>query len=143
MNVLIGTLKNMRDIGNTLIVVEHDEDTMMAADYLIDVGPGAGVHGGQIMAAGTPEEVMANPNSLTGQYLSGEKFIPLPIERRKPDGRFIDVKGAKENNLKNVNVKFPLGMFMAVTGVSGSGKSTLVNEILQKTLAHELNRART
>ena len=141
--LLIGSLKNMRDIGNTLIVVEHDEDTMMAADYLIDVGPGAGVHGGQIMAAGTPEEVMANPNSLTGQYLSGEKFIPLPIERRKPDGRFIDVKGAKENNLKNINIKFPLGMFVAVTGVSGSGKSTLVNEILQKTLAHELNRART
>ena len=141
--LLIGSLKNMRDIGNTLIVVEHDEDTMMAADYLIDVGPGAGVHGGQIMAAGTPEEVMANPNSLTGQYLSGEKFIPLPIERRKPDGRFIDVKGAKENNLKNINVKFPLGMFVAVTGVSGSGKSTLMNEILQKTLAHELNRART
>ena len=141
--LLIGSLKNMRDIGNTLIVVEHDEDTMMAADYLIDVGPGAGVHGGQIMAAGTPEEVMANPNSLTGQYLSGEKFIPLPIERRKPDGRFIDVKGAKENNLKNINVKFPLGMFVVVTGVSGSGKSTLVNEILQKTLAHELNRART
>ena len=141
--LLIGSLKNMRDIGNTLIVVEHDEDTMMAADYLIDVGPGAGVHGGEIMAAGTPEEVMANPNSLTGQYLSGEKFIPLPIERRKPDGRFIDIKGAKENNLKNINVKFPLGMFVAVTGVSGSGKSTLVNEILQKTLAHELNRART
>ena len=108
MNVLIGTLKNMRDIGNTLIVVEHDEDTMMAADYLIDIGPGAGVHGGQIMSAGTPEEVMADPNSLTGQYLSGKKFIPLPIERRKPDGRFIEVKGAKENNLKNVNVKFPL-----------------------------------
>jgi excinuclease ABC subunit A len=141
--LLISSLKNMRDIGNTLIVVEHDEDTMMAADYLIDVGPGAGVHGGQIMAAGTPEEVMANPNSLTGQYLSGEKFIPLPIERRKPDGRFIDVKGAKENNLKNINIKFPLGMFVVVTGVSGSGKSTLVNEILQKTLAHELNRART
>ena len=140
--LLIGSLQNMRDIGNTLIVVEHDEDTMMAADYLIDVGPGAGVHGGQIMAAGTPEEVMANPNSLTGQYLSGKKFIPLPIERRKPDGRFVEVKGAKENNLKNVNVKFPLGMFIAVTGVSGSGKSTLVNEILQKTLAHELNRAR-
>ena len=140
--LLIGSLQNMRDIGNTLIVVEHDEDTMMAADYLIDVGPGAGVHGGQIMAAGTPEEVMANPHSLTGQYLSGKKFIPLPLERRKPDGRFIEVKGAKENNLKNVNVQFPLGMFIAVTGVSGSGKSTLVNEILQKTLANKLNRAR-
>ena len=141
--LLIGSLKNMRDIGNTLIVVEHDEDTMMAADYFIDVGPGAGVHGGQIMSAGTPEEVMADPNSLTGQYLSGKKFIPLPLERRKPDGRFMEVKGAKENNLKNINVKFPLGSFIAVTGVSGSGKSTLVNEILQKVLAHELNRART
>lgn len=142
-DLLIRSLQNMRDIGNTLIVVEHDEDTMKAADYLIDVGPGAGVHGGQIMAAGTPEEVMADPNSLTGQYLSGKKFIPLPVERRKPDGRFIEVKGAKENNLKSINVKFPLGMFIAVTGVSGSGKSTLVNEILQKTLAHQLNRART
>ena len=135
--LLIGSLKNMRDIGNTLIVVEHDEDTMMSADYLIDVGPGAGVHGGQIMSAGTPEEVMADPNSLTGQYLSGKKFIPLPLERRKPDGRFVEVKGAKENNLKNINVKFPLGSFIAVTGVSGSGKSTLVNGILQKVLAHE------
>ena len=113
-----------------LIVVEHDEDTMMAADYLIDVGPGAGVHGGQIISAGTPEEVMDDPNSLTGQYLSGKKFIPLPIERRKPDGRFIEIKGAEENNLKNVNVKIPLGIFIAVTGVSGSGKSTLINEIL-------------
>ena len=141
--LLIGSLQNMRDIGNTLIVVEHDEDTMMSADYLIDVGPGAGVHGGQIMSAGTPEEVMADPNSLTGQYLSGKKFIPLPLERRKPDGRFVEVKGAKENNLKNINVKFPLGSFIAVTGVSGSGKSTLVNGILQKVLAHELNRART
>ncbi|WP_338471812.1 excinuclease ABC subunit UvrA [Niallia sp. XMNu-256] len=141
-DLLIGSLQSMRDIGNTLIVVEHDEDTMMAADYLIDIGPGAGVHGGQIMASGTPEEVMTNPNSLTGQYLSGKKFIPLPVERKKPDGRFIEIKGAKENNLKNINVKFPLGMFLAVTGVSGSGKSTLVNEILQKTLANKLNRAR-
>jgi len=139
---LIETMKSMRDIGNTLIVVEHDEDTMIAADYLIDIGPGAGVHGGQVIAAGTPEEVIANENSITGQYLSGRKFIPLPIERRKPDGRFIEIKGAKENNLKNVSVKLPLGMFIAVTGVSGSGKSTLVNEILHKSLAQKLHRAK-
>ncbi|WP_342559856.1 excinuclease ABC subunit UvrA [Psychrobacillus sp. FSL W7-1457] len=140
---LVATLKDMRDIGNTLIVVEHDEDTMMAADYLIDVGPGAGVHGGEIVAAGTPEEVMKDSNSLTGQYLSGKKYIPLPIERRKPDGRYIKIKGATENNLKNVSVDIPLGVFTAVTGVSGSGKSTLVNEILYKSLAHQINRART
>lgn len=140
---LIDTLKNMRDIGNTLIVVEHDEDTMLAADYLIDVGPGAGVHGGEIVSAGTPQEVMKDPGSLTGQYLSGEKFIPLPIERRKADGRFIEIKGAKENNLKNINVKFPLGTFIAVTGVSGSGKSTLINEILHKSLAMNLHRAKS
>ncbi|MGD6842913.1 excinuclease ABC subunit UvrA [Bacillus infantis] len=140
---LIDTLKNMRDIGNTLIVVEHDEDTMIAADYLIDVGPGAGVHGGQIVSQGTPAEVMEDPNSLTGQYLSGKKFIPLPLERRKSDGRFIEIKGAQENNLKNVNAKFPLGTFTAVTGVSGSGKSTLINEILHKTLAQKLHKAKT
>lgn len=140
---LIGTLQSMRDIGNTLIVVEHDEDTMLAADYLIDIGPGAGVHGGEIVSAGTPAEVMADPHSLTGQYLAGKKFIPLPLERRKPDGRFIEIKGASENNLKNVNVKLPLGMFIAITGVSGSGKSTLINEILHKSLAQKLHRAKT
>ncbi|MDR6999466.1 excinuclease ABC subunit UvrA [Neobacillus niacini] len=140
---LIGTLQNMRDIGNTLIVVEHDEDTMLAADYLIDIGPGAGVHGGEVVSAGTPEEVMADPNSLTGQYLSGKKFIPLPLERRKSDGRFIEIKGASENNLKNVNIKIPLGIFIAVTGVSGSGKSTLINEILHKSLAQKLHHAKT
>jgi excinuclease ABC subunit A len=140
---LIGTLQNMRDIGNTLIVVEHDEDTMIAADYLIDIGPGAGIHGGQVISAGTPAEVMADPDSLTGQYLSGKRFIPLPIERRKPDGRYIEIKGAAENNLRNVNVKIPLGLFVAVTGVSGSGKSTLINEILLKTLSQKLNRAKT
>lgn len=139
---LISTLQSMRDLGNTLIVVEHDEDTMLAADYLIDIGPGAGVNGGTIVAQGTPQEVMNNDESITGQYLSGKKFIPLPIERRVSDGRKLTIKGAKENNLKNVTVDIPLGMFIAVTGVSGSGKSTLINEILYKTLANKLNRAK-
>ncbi|WP_256759065.1 excinuclease ABC subunit UvrA [Cohnella sp. WQ 127256] len=140
---LIQTLNHMRDIGNTLIVVEHDEDTMMAADWIIDIGPGAGIHGGTVIAEGTPQQVMANKNSLTGAYLSGRKFIPVPQERRKPNGNWIEIKGAKENNLRNLNAKFPLGVFTAVTGVSGSGKSTLVNEILYKTLARDLNKAKT
>lgn len=139
---LIRTLEHMRDLGNTLIVVEHDEDTMLASDYIIDIGPGAGVHGGKVVAVGTPKEVMANEHSLTGQYLSGRRFIPVPIERRKPNGKWIEVKGASENNLKNLSAKFPLGVFTCVTGVSGSGKSTLVNEILHKALARDLNRAK-
>ena len=138
---LLATLKNLRDLGNTLIVVEHDEDTMRAADYIVDVGPGAGSHGGQIVASGTVEEIMNTPESITGQYLSGAKKIPVPETRRKPTG-WLTVRGAEENNLKKIDVKFPLGVFTCVTGVSGSGKSSLVNEILYKHLARDLNRAR-
>ena len=139
---LLATLKHLRDLGNTLIVVEHDEDTMRAADYVVDIGPGAGEHGGQVIATGTAEDIMKNPNSITGKYLSGEIKIPVPKTRRKPKG-FLKVVGAKENNLKNIDVKLPIGVLTCVTGVSGSGKSSLVNEILYKSLARKLNRART
>ena len=138
---LLATLKKLRDLGNTLIVVEHDEDTMFAADHIVDIGPGAGSHGGEVIAQGTAQEIMANENSITGQYLSGKKFIPIPAQTRKPIG-WLKVKGAQENNLKNIDVDFPLGVFTCVTGVSGSGKSSLVNEILYKRLARDLNRAR-
>ena len=138
---LLNTLKNLRDLGNTLVVVEHDEDTMLAADYIVDIGPGAGSHGGEVIACGTAEEIMQIPESITGQYLSGKKRIPVPETRRTPTG-WIKVLGAQENNLKNVDVEIPLGVMTCVTGVSGSGKSSLVNEILYKHLARELNRAR-
>ena len=139
---LLATLKHLRDLGNSLIVVEHDEDTMLAADYIVDIGPGAGEHGGQVVAVGSAQEIMKNPNSVTGAYLSGKIRIPVPTERKKPTG-YLKVVGAQENNLKNIDVKFPLGVMTCVTGVSGSGKSSLVNQILYKRLARDLNRART
>ena len=138
---LLGALKNLKDLGNTLIVVEHDEDTMLAADYIVDIGPGAGSHGGEVVSCGTAQEIMKNPKSITGAYLSGRIKIPVPDERRKPTG-FLTIKGARENNLKNIDVNIPLGIMTCITGVSGSGKSSLTNEILYKRLARDLNRAR-
>lgn len=140
---LLGTLRHLRDLGNTVIVVEHDTDTMLSADHIIDIGPGAGVHGGNVIAEGTAKEIMENKNSITGKYLSGELGVEVPKTRRKGNGLFLEIRGAKQNNLKNINVKIPLGEFVCVTGVSGSGKSSLVNEILYKTLARELNGAKT
>ena len=140
---LLQTLKNMRDLGNTLIVVEHDEETMRSADYIVDIGPGAGSHGGHVVATGTPDEIAENPASITGQYLSGKKYIPVPDKRRTGNGAFLTVHGARANNLKNVDVSIPLGTFTCVTGVSGSGKSSLVNEVMKKALLRDLNRART
>ena len=139
---LIATLKDMRDLGNSLIVVEHDEDTMRASDYIIDIGPGAGIHGGEVVACGTPQEVMANADSITGNYLSGRMKIEVPKTRRKGNGKKLRVVKGAANNLKNVTVDLPLGTFICVTGVSGSGKSSLVNEILTKGLQHALGRLR-
>ncbi len=141
-DLLLGTLKHLRDLGNTLIVVEHDEDTMRAADYIVDIGPGAGVHGGQVVACGTAAEVMDTPGSITGDYLAGRRKVPVPTERRQGNGHVLTVRGAAENNLRHIDVDFPLGTFIAVTGVSGSGKSSLVNEILYKRLGAELNRTK-
>ena len=139
---LLNTLKHLRDLGNSVLVVEHDEDTMREADYIVDIGPGAGEHGGKVVAEGTAEEIMANPDSITGAYLSGKKKIPVPEVREKPSG-WLTITGAEENNLKGIDVEIPLGIMTCVTGVSGSGKSSLVNEILYKRLARDLNRART
>ena len=142
-DMLLDTMKHLRDLGNTLLVVEHDEDTMRSADYIVDIGPGAGVHGGQVVACGTAEEIMNTPGSITGDYLSGRKKVPVPEHRREGNGHFLTIRGAAENNLRNVDVSIPLGTFTCVTGVSGSGKSSLVNEILYKRLAADLNRAKT
>ena len=139
---LIGTLKRLRDLGNTLIVVEHDEDTMRAADYIVDIGPGAGVHGGELIAAGTVEDIMAEPRSITGQYLSGKKKIEVPKHRRQGNGQVLRVTGASQNNLHNITAEFPLGAMTCVTGVSGSGKSSLINDVLYKKLAADLNGAK-
>ena len=140
---LLDTLKRLRDVGNTVIVVEHDEETMYAADTIVDVGPGAGIHGGQIVCTGTVDDIKACEASVTGQYLSGRRAVPVPEKRRKGNGKYLEIIGAAENNLKNINVKIPLGKLVCVTGVSGSGKSSLINEVLYKTLARELNRAKT
>ncbi len=142
-NKLLATLEHLRDLGNTVIVVEHDEDTMRAADYIVDIGPGAGEHGGELVCAGSIDDIMSCEKSITGQYLSGKRSIPVPQVRRKGNGHFIEIRGARQNNLKNIDVKFPLGMFICVTGVSGSGKSSLINEILYKALAAKLNKAKT